>query len=71
MMHQKNNFPYGETSDVHILALKFEHSDVTMYVILPKDSTGLTTFIQSLTGDKLQQLIATATDTMEVDVRIV
>jgi len=39
MMHQTNNFSYGETDDLQILEMDYLGNDLSMLIILPKDNS--------------------------------
>lgn len=54
MMHQTNNFNYGETSNLQILEMNYLGNDLSMLIILPKDNN-LNDIENSLSKEKLDE----------------
>ena len=53
-MRQTDDFPYGETGDLQVLELPYEGRDLSMLILLPRQTAGLAALEQSLTLDNLR-----------------
>ncbi len=57
-MHQTSSFRYAETDKLQLLEMPYKGRDVTMVVLLPKQSDGLRALEDSLDGKQLDAWIA-------------
>jgi serpin B len=58
MMHQTENFGYLEDRDFQALDMPYRDSTMTMVILLPKKTDGLTSLEKSMTGEKLARWLA-------------
>lgn len=58
MMRQVEHFSYAETDDVQVLELPYVGGDLSMVVLLPKQSDGLADLEQTITAQRLDQWVA-------------
>jgi serpin B len=53
-MHQRHDFGYMENADLQLLELPYTHRELSMVVLLPKRTDGLTDLEKNLTADNLR-----------------
>jgi len=58
LMHQTDNFDYGETTSLQILQMKYADQSLAFVVLLPKTPDGIGNLEKSLTADNLTGWLA-------------
>jgi len=57
-MHESSSHRHHESNDLAALELPYEHQDLAMVVVLPKQRDGMRQLEQRLTGKELRQIIS-------------
>jgi serpin B len=57
-MHQPIEARHGETNDVEALEMHYEHRDLGMYILLPKQRDGLRNLEKRITGKELREIMS-------------
>jgi len=55
LMFQKNKFKYGETNELQMLEMPYQGDDLSMLVLLPKKTDGLSALASNLSADNLKK----------------